>query len=329
MRVGDRLARREQDWRELQGLLFRLDGRGLRKVAPGEVIRLGELYRSACADLMLAEAHDLPRETVAFLHALVGRAHNAVYRTRGFRLSDWGRVIFEEVPRRLRSDPMLRVAALTFWGLFLLTAFLGAGRPGFAARVVGEHQVEGMEQMYDKPLDGSETSVGRNDAAMAGFYILNNAGIGLRCYAWGLACGLGSLWMLASNAITIGAVFGHMATTPQAAHFYTFVTAHGPFELTAIVFAGAAGLRLGSGLVITHGRSRLASLHHEAVASLPIAGVSVILFVLAAFLEGFVSASPLPYPAKAAIALVCAGLLAFYLAFLGRRPPMTPSVPQD
>ena len=138
MKVVDRLAAREQDWRELQLLLYRLENRRIRKVDPAEVIRLGELYRSSCADLMLAEAHDLPRETVAYLHALVGRAHNAVYRGRGFRLGDWGRVIFEEVPRRLRSDPMLRVAALTFWGLFFLTAFLAAAQPGFAGRVAGE-----------------------------------------------------------------------------------------------------------------------------------------------------------------------------------------------
>ncbi len=109
-----------------------------------------------------------------------------------------------------------------------------------------------------------------------------------------------------------------MATTPQARNFFTFVTAHGPFELTAIVFSGAAGLRLGSGLIVTQGQSRLASLRREAARSLPIAGVAVILFVLAAFLEGFVSASPLPYWSKAAIALASAVVLAFYLFALGR-----------
>lgn len=319
MRVVDRLARREESWRELQTLLFRLDGRRLRRVPPADVLRLGELYRSACADLMLAESHDLPRDTVAYLHALVGRAHNAVYRARGFRLADWSGVVFGEVPRRLRADPALRLAAGVFWGLFLLTALLAAARPEMAARLVGQGQLDAMEAMYDRPVD-AEAGPGRNDTAMAGFYIMHNAGIGLSCYAWGLLFGLGSLWTLASNAIGLGTVFGHMATVPQAANFFTFVTAHGPFELTAIVFAGAAGLRLGSGLIDTRGRSRLASLRHEAARSLPIAGVATILFVLAAFLEGFVSASPLPYAAKAAIAAACAVALAAYLLLPGRAP---------
>ncbi len=317
-----RLAEREKGWRELQILLFRLEGGRSSRVAPADLLRLGELYRSACADLMLADAHDLPRDTVAFLHSLVGRAHNAVYKTRGFRLADWAGVVFDEVPRRLRSDPMLRVAALTFWGLLFLTGLLAAGRPGFAARVVGEKQIEALETMYDRPFDGAARA-DRNDAVATGFYIRHNAGIGLSCYAWGLAFGIGSLWTLATNAIGIGSMFGHMATAPQARNFFTFVTSHGPFELTAITFAGAAGLRLGSGLIVTAGMTRLDSLRREAARSLPIAGVSVILFVLAAFLEGFVSASPLPYAAKAAIAILSTLILAFYLFALGRKPRLS------
>ena len=319
MRVVDRLADREAGWRELQLLLFRIGTTRKSQLAPAEILRLGELYRAACADLMLAEAHDLPGDTVAYLHALVGRAHNAVYRSRGFRWSDWAALIFDEVPRRLRADPLLRVAGLVFWGLFLVTALVGAADLDFVNRVVGERQVEAMETTYETPPHGADRPE-RNDAMMSGFYIYHNAGIGLSCYAWGLVFGLGSLGVLATNAIQLGAVFGHMATVPQAGNFFTFVTAHGPFELTAIVFSGAAGLRLGSGLIVTRGQSRLASLRREASRSLPTVGVAVLLFILAAFLEGFVSASSLPYWSKAAIAISAAALLVVYVFALGRGP---------
>src|SRR5687768_5385665 len=147
MRVADLLARREATWRELDALLDRLEKPRRRRGAKGrpaevvwldeapaepsrtraeEVTRLGELYRAACADLMLAEAHDLPRETVAYLHALVARAHNAVYRARGFRFARWAGELFSAVPRRLRSDPALRIAALVFYGSFLVFALLAA-----------------------------------------------------------------------------------------------------------------------------------------------------------------------------------------------------------
>ena len=39
-------------------------------------------------------------------------------------------------------------------------------------------------------------------------------------------------------------------------NFFEFVTAHGPFELTAIALAAAAGLRLGIGVFHTAGLTR-------------------------------------------------------------------------
>jgi uncharacterized membrane protein SpoIIM required for sporulation len=320
MRVIDRLARREASWRELELLLDRLADPRRGRPRPAEVIRLGELYRAACTDLMLAEAHDLPRETVAYLHALVGRAHNAVYRARGFKFSDWGHALFGTVPRQVRSDPALRIAAGVFFGSFLVCALLAAGRPEFAPEVIGEAFVEQMDQMYAEPLHAErKDGLRRSDTMMAGFYIQHNTSIGLQCFAYGLLLGLGSLYELVMNGMILGAVFGHMATSPYARNFFTFVTAHSVFELTAIVFSGAAGLRLGYGLIDTKGQSRLGSLRREARRALPVVGAAVVLFVLAAFIEGFVSASPFPYPAKAAVALGCAALLAAYFALGGRQ----------
>jgi uncharacterized membrane protein SpoIIM required for sporulation len=324
MRVVDRLAQREASWRELDALLDALAGREDAKRRRGkllseQVLSLGELYRSACTDLMLAEAHDLPRDAVNYLHGLVGRAHNAIYRARGFTFRDWARELFGTVPRLLRGDPALRLAAAVFWGAFLICALRGAGQADFASQVVGEPMLDMMDAMYAEPLSGPRKSGGeRNDTLMAGFYIQHNASIGLQCFAWGLFLGLGSLYQLLSNAITLGTMFGYMARGPNAANFFTFVTAHGPFELTAIVFSGAAGLRLGFGLVETQGQTRIASLRREARRALPVVGAAVVLFILAAFLEGFVSASSLPYSAKAAIAAFTAALLVAYLALGGR-----------
>ncbi len=322
MRVVERLAKRESTWRELDDLLLTLEDLKWKPADASKVLRLGELYRSVCTDLMLAESYDLPAETVGYLHALVGRAHNAVYRVQGFKFKDLAEAVLMTAPRQLRNDPALRFALLIFYGLFLLFALLAAGRPEFANKVVGEAQLEQMEHMYEIPItDRSANSQDsqRNDSMMAGFYILNNTTIGLRCFAWGIFLGIGSVFVMASNAITLGTVFGHMATVPQAENFYTFVTAHGPFELTAVVFSGAAGLRMGWGLVVTKGQSRLGSLRREAQAAMPTVGAAVVLFFLAAFIEGFISASPIPYSIKFSIALFSTTALLAYLLLGGRQ----------
>ena len=140
---------------------------------------------------------------------------------------------------------------------------------------------------------------------MAGFYIQHNTSIGLRCFAWGILFGLGSLYQLFYNALVLrDAVWLHGDQAARRRISITFVTAHSSFELTAIIVSGAAGLRLGWGLIDTQGQSRVSSLRREAANALPAVGAAVVLFVLAAFVEGYVSASSLPYWAKAAVAIV-------------------------
>ncbi len=217
MRVAERLAQRESAWRELDQLLIELADR--RKLSSAEVLRLGELYRSACTDLMLADDHDLPRETVAHLQALVARGHNLVYRATGFQFRDLGRALFYWAPRRLRHDPALRLATVVFWAVFLFAALLSAGRAGFASEILGEPFLEQFDHMYAEPFhaprhDGQE----RNDTMMAGFYIQHNTTIGLQCFAWGILLGLGSLYQLFSNALDLRNPvwsYGHQAARCQ------------------------------------------------------------------------------------------------------------------
>jgi uncharacterized membrane protein SpoIIM required for sporulation len=317
---------RESSWRELELLVDRFAQGQFARLTPREVLRLGQLYRGVCSDLMLAECHDLPQDTVAYLHGLVGRAHNAVYQARGFRFRDWGRILFDSAPRQLRSDPALRLSAAVFVVSFLIYGLLAAAQPDYARRIVGDQTLEQVDQMYSRPI-GSPTGDGlsRDDTTMAGFYIHNNTSIGLQCFAWGIVFGIGSLVQLLYNGRILGGIFGHMAVSPHAANFFTFVTAHSTFELTALVFAGAAGLRMGWGLIDTKGQTRMSSLRREAKNALSALSAAVILFVLAAFIEGFVSASALPYMVKAGIAILSAVMLLTYLTLGGRSRPSSES----
>jgi hypothetical protein len=59
--------------------------------------------------------------------------------------------------------------------------------------------------------------------------------------------------------------------------------------------------------------------------AVPIMAGSVVLFTLAAFTEGFLSPSPVPYLFKACWAIFSAGLISFYFVILGF--PRQSSVP--
>jgi uncharacterized membrane protein SpoIIM required for sporulation len=258
MKVSELMERRRGQWEELELLCRRMSGPWWRRRDGGEVVvRFGRLYRAACADLALADAYQLPPDTVEYLHQLVGRAHNQLYRSQMFHWRQWGEVIFGELPARLVRDRTLWLAFAIFWGLFFLSLLLAYGSRSYAERAVGEVTLARMQEMYAKPLHGRDPSA---SGLMAGFYVMHNAGIGLRCFAAGLLLGIGGLFATVFNAVQLGAIFGFMLTVDERGNFLRFVTAHGPFELTAIVFSAAAGMRLGFSLVSTGGLTRAASL---------------------------------------------------------------------
>ncbi|HYW81602.1 MAG TPA: stage II sporulation protein M, partial [Thermoguttaceae bacterium] len=302
------------NWQELDHLCDRMEGRSGRKIPAATISRFTTLYRAACADLALADAYQLPSDTVRYLHQLVGRAHNQLYRSRTFNLQSWSHQLFVTVPRRLFDDNCLRLAFCIFWGVFLLSGVLARSSPSFAHRLIGKPMIEQMEESFSEPVSGRGAGMG---GTMVGFYIFNNTGIGLRCFAFGLLFGIGGLYVTVFNAAMLGAVFGHMTTVTQSENFFHFVTAHGPFELTAIVLSAAAGMRLGFSLVDTHGYGRVASLRMAANEAMPTMGAAIVMFLAAALIEGFLSPSPAPYWVKAAVAIISSGMLMFYFILLG------------
>ncbi|NLF69605.1 MAG: stage II sporulation protein M [Candidatus Anammoximicrobium sp.] len=318
MKVAELLNQRRQNWQELEVLCGQLAKRRTKTLQAEEVSRFAALYRAACADLALADAYQLPPNTVHYLHLLVGRAHNQLYRTRRFAFAAWSRILLEEVPQRIFQDRCVQVAFGLFWGVFLLSAWLAYAKdvwPQYAEAVLTTSAIEELETNFQNPVDGRDPEAG---LMMAGFYIQHNTGIGLKCFAGGLAVIPGVI-VTSFNAAFLGAAFGYMARPDvvQGQNFFQFVTAHGPFELTAIVLSAGAGLRLGLAWLLPGRWSRRSSLRKTAVETMPLMGAAMAMFFLAALIEGFVSPSSLPYEIKASVAVVSSGLLSFYFIILG------------
>jgi len=312
------LEKRRHQWAELEQMCDQLEVRGrIKKAGPESITRFAALYRSACADLALADSYQLPPATITYLHRLVARAHNNLYRSDRLDPTTWVEMIFVTAPRQIFLDPCVRIAAALFFGLFALSMIFAYNEsifPTFASSVMGSQQIEQMETMYSEPIEGSLDHY----VQMAGFYIMHNTGIGLQCFALGILI-IPCLFKLAFNAVLLGTTFGYMARPDSSGgdNFMHFVTAHGPFELTAIALAGAAGLRIGVGLFSTGGLARIDSLFQASRQAVPIMAASAVLFFLAALTEGFISPSPLPYTIKATWAILSSGLISFYFVVLG------------
>jgi uncharacterized membrane protein SpoIIM required for sporulation len=98
----------------------------------------------------------------------------------------------------------------------------------------------------------------------------------------------------------------------------TFCCGHSPFELTAIVISGMAGLRMGYALVVTGGRTRTGSLRQCAEELVQLVGGAAVMLLIAALIEGFWSPSSVRPPVKWGVAILFSALVTAYLTLAGR-----------
>lgn len=289
--VDEPIDKLKPDWKELERLTKELkSARALRRADGATIARFAALYRSVCGDLALAEERRLPPGTIRYLNDLIGVAHDLLYRRQAGDRREFWRVFFFDASRWLLTDAAFWTALVLFWVPFGICAVVAERNPEFARSVVGDEHTAELERTYATPFD--ETGAFDRVAAAA-YYVQHNGGIGLRCFALGTLFAFPGLCVLAFNATTLGVSFGYMASdavSPDvAARFAEFTTAHGPFELTAIVLSAAAGTRIGFGLIKTNGFARLDSARRAAIQASPAMVGAFLLFCGAALLEAFVS----------------------------------------
>jgi len=317
-------ARRQADWERLDALARAVHERGLRALSSDDVAQVSPLYLDVCADLSRAQAARYGAPLVDYLQGLTAATHAVLYGSHaksrpiaGQRARQTLRTALEAFPRAVRRH---RLAMLVSFLLFFVPFFGGLlatlADPRFAMNLVPESMLRPLLHAYRQGF-GADRGASL-DAAMAGFYVNNNVGIALRCFATGLAFGIGSAFYLVENGLMTGAIMGYVAAHGAGANIFTFVVSHGSLELGAIVLAGGAGLSLGGSMIAPGDRTRLGALQATASSvAVVVFGAAVMLFMAAA-VEGFWSASGVPSTVKRLAGAVIAASLALYIVFAGR-----------
>src|SRR5262249_7570552 len=222
-----------------------------------------------------------------------------------------------------RNIRFFLLACLLFFGSGAIAGYASYADEGYALAVMSPGQLESVERMHSK---GHAQGRGSNeDAHMTGFYVRNNVGIAFSCFGTGVLFGLGPIFFLLTNGIIIGVIVGHLARTGYAENIFSFVSSHSPWELTAIVISGAAGLQMGYAMVSTGGRTRLGNLQAHGLELLrQVAGAAAFLCV-AAMLEGWYSPSSIPVEVKYVTGGIGWVVVFSIIAFAGRSRP----IPKD
>jgi uncharacterized membrane protein SpoIIM required for sporulation len=157
---------------------------------------------------------------------------------------------------------------------------------------------------------------------IAGLIMVNNIYVSMLAFAFGVVFGLPVLWVMITNGISLGGLFGLTQAYGISGGLFDFVIGHGVLELSIVIAQGAGGLMMGWALVSPGNRKRSDALVLAARRAFTLLLGLAPLLVVAGTIEGNVSPSAAPFVLKLSIGLVTGALLYSYLIFSGREQPL-------
>jgi len=316
MQEHDFIAENSTDWDVFQDDLGALEHEATKVDAVG----ISNRYKKVCHDLSLARHRMYSADLLDRLNQLVIQGSQYFRKpVRPFWLSV-GHFLLFAFPITVRHEwRLFWLSTLAFLIPFVWAMYAVQNDTTWAYALLGSEGMAGAESMY-----GSESGLADwrgefdSDFAMFGHYIRNNVQIDFQMFAGGLLAGVGTLFFLVFNGVYIGAFAGYVHVAAEPERLYTFVIGHSSLELTGMVIAGMAGLRLGSGILLPGRLRRSESLKRAAKRSLPLIYGGGLMTFLAAFIEGFWSAQDQPADTKYLVGGVLWALMIAYFLLAGR-----------
>jgi uncharacterized membrane protein SpoIIM required for sporulation len=313
MDIDGFIARNQPTWDRL-ALLTRRARRNVGSLSEAELDELIQIYQRVSAQLSHARTYVGDTALIARLTKLVADAASVIYGKRARTARTVTTFFTYTVPAAVWNirGSIAVSALLLFVPVVVMIVWLTNSPEALDAVASPEERQLIVDEQFaayysEQPSAQFATLVG-----------INNIQVSFMAFALGTMFVAPGAFVLANNGVHIGEIGAILTDAGEADLFWTLIMPHGLLELSAIIIAGAAGLKLGWTLIAPGDRARADAVAVEGRRTAAVVLGLVLFFVMAALIEGFVTGSDLPIEAKVGIGAAVWLAVVVYIVVQGR-----------
>lgn len=306
------------DWNSLRNILIKIRKHKLKSLTNEELESFPKLYRKVCQDLAQARMLKLSPDVLEYLNSLTASSHEQLYYMKAITLREIKNFFIIHLPKTIIQNIIfIIISGVLFVGSGVVTYKMVRVNPDLAFNIIEERSLNSFNSMHsDSPDDGREFEI---NTLMVSYYIQHNISIAFLSFATGIFLGLGTIYFLLFNGIYLGCIFAHITNQGHGYNILQFVTGHSFLELGGLIIAGAAGLLLGYSVLGSWKNYSFDIINSSKNRILILISSAFFMVGSAAFVEGFISPSDLPYPVKVLTLVISIILFTLYFILKPRK----------
>lgn len=303
------IKRNKEKWKGYEQLFQHPESIGTEK--------LSEMYIVISDDLSFSRTYyGNSRQVTQYLNNLAGKLHFSLYKNKKEKK---GRIVdfwLKEVPLTVAENHRFLLFSLLIFAMSAAIGALSAAHDDSFVRIImGDGYVNMTLENIEK---GDPMAVYKQSGETSMFFgiTINNIKVSFLAFASGVFTSIATGFLLLQNGIMLGSFQYFFYEKGLFLDSFLTIWIHGTLEISAIIVAGGAGLLLGSGWLFPGTYSRTKAFQLAAKKGLKIVVGCTPIFILAGFLESFVTRhTEMPDILKVLIILGSLSFILFYFVF--------------
>jgi uncharacterized membrane protein SpoIIM required for sporulation len=281
MRETSFFNKNKNKWNEIDVILT-----DKKAVSPDQ---LSNLFIQLTDDLAYAQSNFPESKTTQYLNQLTANIHQRIYKNKKEKLKRLQTFWVTELPLLFyRQRKNMRISLIIFLVSLLIGIFSTIKDESFVRLILGDEYVN---MTIENIAKGNPLGVYSNTDALPMFLHItfNNITVSSNVFIAGVIFSIASAYLIFKNGIMLGCFQYFFYAKHLLSISILTLWVHGVFEITSIVIAGGAGIALGNSIMFPGTYSRFVSFQKTALETVKIIAGLIPFFIIAGFLEAFVT----------------------------------------